>query len=549
VTITIRKLEREILKEGGSVCILTTVSGDSNNTNLVDSHPNRQVIFMDNSIPIPFQNNYEFGIGLSKTVQKQLDDFNPNIIHITAPDFTSLHINDYARSRSLPLMATYHSNIPEYLLFIPGMRWVKPILELLFRHIYNFSLKLYVPTPFIKNNLIETQSMDLFTDVQVWGRGVDLKRFTPRNRSEAFRQKLGIMPNDNTPIIIYVGRLVPEKRPDIVASVIRRLSKAGINFHAVIVGAGPAEHLVQNLPHTHTLGWLSGDELTEAYASSDVFLFPSSVETFGNVTLEAAASGLPLVVESKCSGHLVNHEVNGYACEAGNLEQFYQGTLALVNDAEKRLSFSKASIELSMTLEQSVVVRKMLTNYEAVQAQFYEEFGGSHFNRDTAYRGDKTFRMGVDPRPIGWFFVEFFVMIFLKLANFLLNTADWFQQRSNRSRNSQYAGVVASDDSDSDTDDVEAQRSKDRVTNNNIGNEDDPEVQTGLLCSLLIRIGDSEWTAAFIMFIVEIILFFPRTLSYARRYCWTRLGKVGVNDIEHRIDAAIGSGGHGKRIV
>jgi hypothetical protein len=140
-------------------------------------------------------------------------------------------------------------------------------------------------------------------------------------------------------------------------------------------------------------------------------------------------------------------------------------------------------------------------------------------------------------------------MIFLKLANFLLNTADWFQQRSNRSRNSQYAGVVASDDSDSDTDDVEAQRSKDRVTNNNIGNEDDPEVQTGLLCSLLIRIGDSEWTAAFIMFIVEIILFFPRTLSYARRYCWTRLGKVGVNDIEHRIDAAIGSGGHGKRIV
>ena len=69
------------------------------------------------------------------------------------------------------------------------------------------------------------------------------------------------------------------------------------------------------------------------------------------------------------------------------------------------------------------------------------------------------------------------------------------------------------------------------------------------MCSLLIRIGDSPWTAAFIMFIVEIILFFPRTLSYARRYCWTRLGKVGVNDIEHRIDAAIGSGGHGKRIV
>ena len=80
-------------------------------------------------------------------------------------------------------------------------------------------------------------------------------------------------------------------------------------------------------------------------------------------------------------------------------------------------------------------------------------------------------------------------------------------------------------------------------------NDDDPEVKTGMLCYLLIKIGDSRVTAAFIMFIVEIILFFPRTLSFARRYCWTRLGKVGVNDIEHRIDAAIGSGGHGKRIV
>jgi hypothetical protein len=105
-----------------------------------------------------------------------------------------------------------------------------------------------------------------------------------------------------------------------------------------------------------------------------------------------------------------------------------------------------------------------------------------------------------------------------------------------------------SDDSDSDSD-VENQGSKGTSINNNTGNEDDPEVNTGLLCSLLIRIGDSRLTAAFIMFIVEIILFFPRTLSFARRYCWTRLGKIAVTDIEHRIDAAIGSGGHGKRIV
>ena len=99
---------------------------------------------------------------------------------------------------------------------------------------------------------------------------------------------------------MYVGRLVPEKRPDIIATVVKRLTAQNVKFACVIVGAGPAEHLIENLPNTHHLGWLNGDQLTEAYASSDIFLFPSSVETFGNVTLEAAASGLPLVVEGSC---------------------------------------------------------------------------------------------------------------------------------------------------------------------------------------------------------------------------------------------------------
>ena len=78
------------------------------------------------------------------------------------------------------------------------------------------------------------------------------------------------------------------------------------------------EEEILALPNTKFLGWLSGDALKVAYASSDVFLFPSAVETFGNVTLEAAASGLPLVVEAGCSGHLVNHGVNGFACSGAD---------------------------------------------------------------------------------------------------------------------------------------------------------------------------------------------------------------------------------------
>merc|ERR1712226_479962 len=122
----------------------------------------------------------------------------------------------------------------------------------------------------------------------------------------------------------------PEKRPDIFCKVIRKLHQRKIPFKALVVGKGPVEEEVKGLPNTVFAGWMSGDDLSTAYASCDVFLFPSAVETFGNVTLEAASSGLPLVVESGCSGHLVNHGVNGFACLDGNVDAYFDGTLCLL---------------------------------------------------------------------------------------------------------------------------------------------------------------------------------------------------------------------------
>lgn len=89
-----------------------------------------------------------------------MDEFKPNIIHITAPDFTALHVHNYARKRQIPLMGTYHSNIADYVLFVPGLSFVKPIIVMFFRHVYNFLFRLYVPTPFIKQMLIDEQKMD-----------------------------------------------------------------------------------------------------------------------------------------------------------------------------------------------------------------------------------------------------------------------------------------------------------------------------------------------------------------------------------------------------
>jgi glycosyltransferase involved in cell wall biosynthesis len=583
VTLTIRKLENEILNFGGQVCILTTRSGKMSNTNLVPPHPNRQVIFIDDSLRIPFLEDardptvsYELGMALSPAIQKQLDEYAPSIIHITAPDCTALHLINYARSRKLPLMGTYHSNIPDYMLFIPGLRWIKPILECFIRHIYNFFQTLYVTTPFIKLKLIQEQQMDKVTDVQVWGRGVDLLRFSPTLRTADFRTRLGI--DQSTPIILYVGRLVPEKRPDIFATVVRRLAAENISFRAIVVGAGPAIETVEDLPNTLLLGWLDGNQLSEAYASSDVFLFPSSVETFGNVTLEAAASGLPLVVESLCSGHLVNHGVNGYLCQAGDVDAFYEATKKLVLDHDQRQSFSLESVKLSQTMEVHTVVSQMITNYQQVINEFYTKYKGSHQYRDELYQQEGSFYWGSEPHPFGYPLVEFvftrsfkLVICIMTFFEFLLSKLRFSRQKkqqeevtevelsdallrktnnttktTNSGTNSHATKSLSASSASSpqlqlnsqcdDYDIEEGKSSAETSLTSDVSepDEDDSAKSSGCV-ACMISIGDAERTTTCVNHTISAFAFSFRTASATKR----AIRKCACNSavIEHRVDA------------
>ena len=380
---------------------------------------------MDNGVPIPFvadPNNpdisYQLGFALSASVRAEIEDFEPSIIHITCPDCTALHLIQYARRKEIPLMGTYHSNIPEYMEHYPGLSWLKHILGAFFRHQYNFLQALYVPTPFIQKHLIDTYHMDSATSLGIWGRGVDIDKFNPGHRSFKYRHSLGIA--DDTVVLCWVGRLVPEKRPDIFANVVRRLHARNLNFHALVIGAGPNEDDVKYLPNTTFCGWMNADQLSVAYASCDAFLFPSAVETFGNVTLEAASSGLPVVVEAGCSGHLVRKGdlSNGFACPEGNENAFFQATLELVVNDKLRASCSRNGRRLAESLEKRTVVRAMLDNYSHVTDQFYTEYGGRHAHRDDVYRKPDSFVGGNTPRPLLLVMVEYlFIVLFQVIWN------------------------------------------------------------------------------------------------------------------------------------
>lgn len=438
VVLTIRKIEQEILAAGHHVCILTTKSGDLKNTHMDGEHPNRSVIFLDNSIPIPFlhdSNNpdasYHLGFALSKSVKEQIAEFEPSLVHITVPDCTCLHLIQYAREKEIPLMGTYHSNIPEYMSHYPGLGWLKHILAAFFRHQYNFLHSLYVPTPYIHRYLTDTFQMDKVTQLGIWGRGIDLEQFSPKHRSLQFRQKMGF--DEHDVVIMWCGRLVPEKRPDIFCKVVRKLHERKIPFKALVVGQGPVEEEVKGLPNTVFAGWMSGEELSVAYASCDVFLFPSAVETFGNVTLEAAASGLPLVVEAGCSGHLVNHGVNGFACQDNDVDAYFDATLCLVVDGTRRKSMSQEGRVFSLQFEKREVCRKMLDNYSTVTDDFYCKYGGHHANRDREYQNEHSFLGGNHPRPTLLVVVELiFIFLFLFLSH-VATVMSFIRQKLSRS--------------------------------------------------------------------------------------------------------------------
>ena len=147
------------------------------------------------------------------------------------------------------------------------------------------------------------------TELKEWGRGVDMNMFSPERRNNELRASKGISETDV--VVLWVSRLVPEKRPDIWMNAIKRLQDEGLPVKAFVVGNGTFEKYLSKLRNVTCCGWMSGTALGEIYASSDILLFPSDVETFGNVTLEALSSGCPSVVEQKCGGHLVTHGVNG----------------------------------------------------------------------------------------------------------------------------------------------------------------------------------------------------------------------------------------------
>lgn len=256
-------------------------------------------------------------------ITRRLRDFHPDVLHVIGPVLVGALGPSIGRALGIPVVSSYHTHLGDYTHHY-GIGFLGGGVNAYLRWIHNrTSVTLCPSTDTI--NLLRARG---FERLAWWGRGVDTDRFTPDHRNRAWREALGIQPDEV--VILYVGRLAAEKRLDVIAEALPSLKRARL----VLVGDGPArpalERRFRGLP-AHFTGFKRGRELSEAYASADVFVFPSDTDTFGQVVQEAMASGLPVV-----------------GARAG-------GTLDLVADGETGLLFTPNNApELAARLRQLV---------------------------------------------------------------------------------------------------------------------------------------------------------------------------------------------------
>lgn len=321
------------------------------------------------SFAIPGRAEYRVSKGLSRHNRASLEAFQPHLVHIATPDPAGFQMLKWARKRDIPVVASFHTNFASYYRYY-NLSILSPPSWLYFRWFYNRCRHVYVPTPSMAKELVE-HGIDK-DRLRLSARGVDLELFHPSKRTQDQRTELGFTPD--TVVVTFVSRLVLEKNVELFCRVVKELKRTNPQVGALVVGEGPARQRMESmLPDAVFTGRLTGEELARAYACSDIFFFPSVTETFGNVTLEAMASGLPCVVAKAAGGaSLIDHGNTGYTVSVRKEEASIRKLDKLITDPQLRRQMGETSRSKAETYNWPRIHSELLSFYRQVIKQQLE---------------------------------------------------------------------------------------------------------------------------------------------------------------------------------
>jgi glycosyltransferase involved in cell wall biosynthesis len=264
------------------------------------------------------------------SIGQTLQQLQPDVIHVVNPAVLGLGGVFYAKTYGIPLVASYHTHLPEYLQHY-GLGMLEGVMWELLKNVHNQAgLNLCTSTA-----MMQALSSRGIERVDLWQRGVDTETFHPDLASLAMRDRLS-QGCPEAPLLLYVGRLSAEKEVDRIKSVLQGIPSARL----ALVGDGPHRAFLESHfegTHTHFVGYLQGQELGAAYASADAFVFPSRTETLGLVLLEAMAAGCP-VVAANSGGipDIVTDGVNGFLFDPADEQGALKATQRLLANAQER---------------------------------------------------------------------------------------------------------------------------------------------------------------------------------------------------------------------
>lgn len=331
-------------------------------------HPDQRLAWCDRvhvvpSVQFPLYPYYRMGLPVRRQLDRVLDRFAPDLVHVVTPSLLGLYGLRYARRRGIPVLASFHTDFVGLLEFY-WLRRLGGLARFLARRFYAQCAATLVPSRHQAAKLADYG----IQNVGLWRRGVDSAAFSPAFRSAALRAEIGA---HGVPIVLYVGRLAREKNLHYLIAAIELLRRSDTPFKLVIVGQGPMRRtLARRLPEAHFTGHVEGAVLSRLYASADVFVFPSTAETFGNVVLEAFASGLPVVaVGGGAVGELVTPNVNGLLAPADQPAAFAEHVRLLLERPADRARMAAGALVTAAGYRWPDVNRQLLEHYERIVLQ------------------------------------------------------------------------------------------------------------------------------------------------------------------------------------
>lgn len=317
-------------------------------------------------VRFPLYPDYRVSLpGATRGVRAQLERFSPDLVHVVSPTPAALWALRWARRHGVPAVSSFHTHFVSYFRYY-GVRPLERFGWWALRRFYGRCERVYAPSV----SIIRELEAEGIRNVELWSRGIDLSRFSPARRDPALRARIGA--DEATPLLLLVSRLVKEKDLADLVAVDRVLRERGVSYRLALVGGGPMRgELESRLPHAFFAGHQVGDDLSRWYASADVFIFPSTTETLGNVVLEALASGLPSVVVDRGGPQdLIAHGRNGYVARANDITDIADAVERLLTDSTLRGRMSEAARESAASRDWAAINERLVESYSEVVAEW-----------------------------------------------------------------------------------------------------------------------------------------------------------------------------------